>query len=131
MPVNIHAHIGTERFKTTISNQRNELIADEPLNNGGGDMGFSPSELLCSALAACTSITLRMYADRKKWSLTGMNVNVTLAKDGKQNVTNIIRDIELIGELSDEQKLRLLDIANQCPLHKTLNNPIHISTQLK
>jgi putative redox protein len=128
--VKVNGRITTDHFKTILSNSRRELIADEPTSNGGTDLGFSPSELLCSALATCTCVTLRMYADRKKWNLEKVEANIQMEKDAAQNITNIRREIQLYGNLTHEQKKRLMEIAEQCPIHKTLTNPIHIKTEL-
>ena len=127
----VNGHITTDHYKTILSNARNELIGDEPKSNGGTDLGFSPGELLCSALATCTCVTLRMYADKKKWSLERVNVNVTMGKDATKNITNIEREIQLFGNLTNEQRTHLIEIAEQCPIHKTLTNPITIQTVLK
>lgn len=71
-----------------------------------------------------------MYADRKKWDLQKIEVNVNFSRDSEKNISNINREISLIGNLKEEDKQRLLQIANQCFIHKTLSNPINISTQL-
>ena len=106
------------------------MIGDEPKTNGGTDQGFSPGELLCSALATCTCVTLRMYADRKEWKLKEVKAHITFTSNKEKNSSNIKREIELIGDLSHEQKERLLQIANQCFIHKTLTNPIEVETKL-
>ena len=124
----IKAHISTAHYQTIVSNGRHDIIADEPPELGGTDVGFSPNELLCSALAACTCITLRMYADRKAWPLTDVTALITLERNKETNITQINRQISLIGDLTEEQKMRLLTIANQCPIHKILTNPIVIET---
>lgn len=126
----VSGHIAKDRFKTILSNGKHELIGDEPKTNGGTDLGFSPSEFLCSALATCTCVTLRMYADRKEWKLTDVKAHITFTRNAEKNISNIKREIELIGDLSAEQRERLLSIANQCFIHKTLSNPIAIETQL-
>jgi putative redox protein len=128
--VEVTAHIEQSHYKTIISNAKHEVIADEPNSNGGADLGFSPSEILCSALASCTCITLRMYADRKKWDLEKVEVHIDMTKDAVQNSTNIYRQIKLFGNLTDEQKKHLMEIAEHCPIHKTLTNPIHIKSTL-
>ncbi len=130
MAKNIKASIQKNHYKTTLTNGRNELIADEPTDVGGADLGFSPSELLCSALAACTCATLRMYADRKGWALEDVQVSIDYERDKDTNTTHFKRHITLIGDLSDVEKARLLDIANKCPIHKVLTNPIEILTEL-
>jgi putative redox protein len=126
----VSGHITTDHYKTILTNERHELIGDEPKTNGGSDLGFSPSELLCSALATCTCVTLRMYADRKQWKLTDVKAHITFTRNAEKNISNIKRVIELSGDLSAEQKERLLSIANQCHIHKTLTNPIEIETKL-
>ncbi len=127
----VTGHIDRSHYKTVLSNARHELIGDEPKSSGGTELGFSPSELLCSALAACTCATLRMYADRKQWSLEKIDVTITMQKDVTKTITNMEREIQLIGNLIDEQRRRLIEIAEQCPIHKILTNPIKIQTILK
>lgn len=124
----IQASIGARRYQTSLVSASNSYVADEPLDAGGGDTGFSPSELLASSLAACTCITLRMYADRKGWPLDDVQVTVALDPDTKKDISEISCAISLIGDLSDEQRGRLMDIAKKCPIHKTLTRPIRIST---
>lgn len=126
----INASIGTHHYRTTLASAGNMYIADEPVSDGGGDEGFSPSELLASALAACTCITLRMYADRKGWPLDDVQVAVEFTRDNALNESNITRNISLVGQLSPEQRARLLTIANSCFIHKTLTHPINIHTSL-
>lgn len=127
----ISSKITSEQFKTEIhSPSGNVLIADEPLSVGGKNLGFSPSELLASSLAACTSATLRMYADRKGWPLEEVLMEVELRFIKEENRTEINRNITLVGNLDSAQKDRLLAIANACPLHKILSHPIAIDTKL-
>ena len=124
----VKAEIGTEYFSTNIRTNKNVLIADEPLINGGKESGFSPSELLAASLASCTAITLRMVADRKTWPLEKLEVDVEVSRDDEHHITNIKRNIRFFGALDTEQKQRLLDIANKCPIHKILSNHINIQT---
>lgn len=126
----ITAFIGTELYKTEIKTIGNTIIADEPKEFGGNDLGFAPKELLASALGACTAITLRMYADRKGWNLTESKVEVTFEWDQENSTSIINRNISLFGTLDDSQRERLLKIANSCPIHKILTNPIEIETLL-
>lgn len=126
----VTAEIGTEHYRTLLRTASNQIVADEPLDNGGQDAGLNPGELLAASLAACTSITLRMYADRKGMPLTGLQVQVSTEKDAENGRTLIRRNIELQGELSDEQRQRLLQIADKCPIHWALTHPIEISSQL-
>jgi putative redox protein len=126
--VNISAVINKEPYKTEIFAGNNKLIADEPTTNGGKGTGFSPSELLAASLAACTSITLRMYADRKEWVVEKIEVNVSFERDEEKNISNITRKIHFTGNLDEEKKERLMAIADKCPIHKTLSNQINITT---
>lgn len=127
----IASSIKKELYKVNIESPTgNVLVADEPIAMGGNDLGFSPKELLTSALAACTSATLRMYADRKGWDLEEVKLEITLERDDKENKTTINRKLELIGNLDDSQKSRLLAVANACPMHKILSNPIDIHSEL-
>ena len=116
------------RYFTEISSATNDLIADEPISNGGTGKGFAPMELLASSLAACTSITLRMYADRKEWDLQSIEVTVDIERNN--DTSTFERTIDLKGNLTEEQTHKLLDIANHCPIHKILNSYISIQTTL-
>ncbi len=130
----------TGRFMQTAQSGRHVFTLDEPMDIGGNDAGPGPYDLLLMSLGACTSMTLRMYADSKKWPLQRVSVQLRHHKihaedcaqcDTKVDmVDEIIRDIQLIGDLSDEQRLRLLEIANKCPVHRTLMSEIRIQTQL-
>jgi putative redox protein len=124
------ARIETDRYRTLLRTNTHEIVADEPVDKGGQDAGFAPGELLAASLAACTSITLRMYADRKEMPLTEVRVQVTTQKDVENGRTLIQRDIELHGDLTDEQRQRLLQIAEKCPVHWALTHPIEISSSL-
>jgi len=127
----ITSSIKKEAYLTKIlSPSGNVLLSDEPASNGGKDLGLSPSELLASALAACTSATLRMYADRKGWDLQEVKIDLELKFSKETGKTEIERKIALIGNLDEAQTERLLYVANACPVHKILSNPIEISTTL-
>ncbi len=122
----ITAHIGTDRFKTTLTYDRHTVIADEPESVGGQDLGPTSGTLLKMSLAACTAITLRMYADRKGWDLKEVNIEVDYEKT--ENGTLFHSHIQLTGNLDETQIKRLTQIANACPIHKVLTNPIEIQT---
>ena len=127
----VSSHIGKEHYKIEIkSSSDNVIIADEPIANGGKNLGFSPKELLAASLSACASATLRMYADRKKWDLSEVKLEVKLKRDKVANKTFIHCKVNLIGNLSEEQRSRLLQIANICPVNKILSNTIEIETEL-
>lgn len=114
-------------YHTDILIGRHSLTADEPLEMGGHDDGPTPTELLVASLGACTSITLRMYAQRKGWPLEAVDVNVVFERDEAEQPL-FRRTITLRGDLTPEQRERLLLIANQCPVHKLLAAPINIVT---
>jgi len=125
----IKASIGTELYNIELKSATgNIVIADEPVDKGGQDKGFSPKELLVSALAACTCATLRMYADRKGWNLEKVEAEIELTEENGQ--TKFIRKLQLSGTLDSEQRTRLLTVANACPIHKILTHSIAIETVL-
>lgn len=127
----ISSSIKHEPYRIDIQSPTgNSIIADEPVDKGGKDLGFSPKELLAAALAACTSATVRMYADQKKWPLDEVRINVDLERDDASHKTVINRRIEFIGTLDAGQKKRLMAVANACPIHKILSNPIEINTSI-
>jgi putative redox protein len=128
--IQIKAHIGEELYKTELKSANNTIISDEPESTGGKDLGFAPQELLASSLAACTCITLRMYANRKGWNLTEVKVEITFEKDLIENKSRMLRNIQLFGNLDQAQKTRLLNIADKCPTHQILTNPIEITSKL-
>jgi putative redox protein len=126
----VTASIEKTVYKTIVHSATNQIIADEPIDKGGQDLGFSPSELLASALATCTCITLRMYADRKGWPLTDIQVKVVFQRDKESNISHFHCEITFNGQLDESQRERLLQIANGCPIHRTLTHPIRIQTTL-
>jgi putative redox protein len=126
---NISATIGKQPYKIEIkSPSGNLVIADEPVDKGGKNLGFSPKELLASALAACTGATVRMYADQKGWNLEELHIQVKLIEEG--DLSTFSRELELVGKLTVEQRARLLSVANACPVHKILTHTIKIETAL-
>lgn len=130
---------GAIGFRTEIRAGAHGLEADEPVAVGGTDAGPSPYDLLLASLGACTGMTLRMYADRKQWPLESATVHLThsrvhavdgqTAGSGDARTDHIERTIELTGALDDEQRTRLLEIANRCPVHRTLERGVHVTTR--
>jgi putative redox protein len=132
---------GGTGFYTEINVNQHSLVADEPVSIGGTDLGPTPYDLLASALGACTAMTIRMYADRKKWKLTEVNVQVKHEKthardcancDEKPNqIDQFSREIEVVGDLSAAQKEKILEIANKCPVHRSLHAEVKVVTAIK
>lgn len=115
------------RYKTKVFAGGHLIYADEPSDVGGSDEGMTPGALLLASLGSCTAITLRMYADRKEWNLTSIKINLEICEEEEMSKdTRITRKIELTGELDDEQRKRLMIIADKCPIHKMLSNPIQV-----
>jgi putative redox protein len=104
------------------------FLADAEVSKGGTGTGPSPHEYLGAALAACTSMTLKMYAAHKEMKLD--NAIVTVDIERSNNVETFLREIQLIGSISAEEERRLLEIAHKCPIHKALAGQIQIKTQL-
>lgn len=130
-----------EQYPTDILANGHALRADEPVSAGGADTGPTPYDLLLAGLGSCTSITLRMYADRKGWPLESIVVRLDHKKIHAEDceecespsgkIDRIEREVELVGELDDEQRERLLEIADKCPVHRTLHSEISVKTRLR
>jgi len=125
----LQATLGEENYLVSLHARHHEILADEPVILGGQDQGLAPYELILAGLGACTSITLKMYAQRKGWPLEDVDVKLEMSV-APNEVPVITRRIEVKGDLAPEQCTRLLDIANSCPVHKLLSNPIHIESAL-
>jgi putative redox protein len=106
------------------------FVADEPVGVGGLDLGPTPHDLVAAGLAACTSLTLRLYAKRKEWPLGAVHVDVThTRRAGDQPADTFTRRILLGGDLDDEQRVRLMQIAEMCPIHRLLTAGARIVTE--
>ncbi|HEX6694907.1 MAG TPA: OsmC family protein [Longimicrobiales bacterium] len=128
-------------YRTTAAAGRHSLVVDEPASLGGSDTGPTPYDLIAAALGACTAITLRMYADRKGWPLEAITVDVRHSRvhavddancdtDENARIDRLHRTISLSGDLDAEQHAKLLEIADKCPVHRTLDRGIVIETVL-
>jgi putative redox protein len=116
-------------YKTKVYAGGHFIYADEPEDLGGTDEGISPGALLLASLGSCTAITMRMYADRKNIALDAIKIELAICKEGEMSKsTTISRKIELLGQMDDAQRERLMQIADKCPIHKMLSNPITILT---
>jgi putative redox protein len=122
------AEIGKTLYHTELLARTHALVADEPEDVGGLDEGPRPGDFMRMALASCTAITLRMYADRKQFDVDKIRVKVSNGPFDQKTVYT--SEIEIVGKLSPEQRDRMLQIAKLCPVHKTLTNPVEIQTQL-
>lgn len=131
------AKIDDSRYRTVFFDGKHEVIGDEPTPIGT-DMGTDPYSMLLMALGGCVAMTIRMYADRKKWDLDGVEVRLKQerlhsrdcedceSQDGYVHV--IEKEVDLKGNLDDTQRARLMEIADRCPVNKTLLNEIRITT---
>lgn len=130
---------GRGKFQQAMQLGGHELLADEPRADGGDDSGPSPYELLLGALGSCTAMTLRLYADRKQWPLERTTVYLEHEKrhaedcahcqEPNRKLDHIGREIALEGNLTPEQRARLLEIADRCPVHRTLHSEVRIETR--
>ena len=131
---------GDVKFTTEIKTRDHSLVADEPVDKGGQNEGPTAYDLLLAALGSCTSITLRMYAEHKQWDLGEITVRLRHEKIHAEDcrdcekktgrIDRIEREIDFTGDLTEEQRTRLLYIADRCPVHKTLKEEIVIATSL-
>lgn len=132
----VTARIGKSGFYTNVNAGASHMIADEPTSFGGTGRGPTPYEFLLAGLGSCTAMTLRVYADRKKWPLEGAVVELRSGRSHEKDcedcatkdvgIGTIERRITLEGPLTDEQRSRILEIANRCPVKQTLERGIRI-----
>lgn len=135
------AQLGSEGFTTYVKTGNHQLIVDEPESSGGSNYGPSPYDLLSAALASCTSMTIQMYSKRKNWKLETVETHVNHLKthaidcedceNPSAKIDTFEREIKFQGELDEKQKQRILQIADKCPVHKTLHEKVKINTRLK
>ncbi|WP_335965216.1 bifunctional alpha/beta hydrolase/OsmC family protein [Galbibacter sp. PAP.153] len=135
-----HLNLKEDNFTTNMQTRTHAFLADEPKSVGGDDFGPAPYDFLSAALASCTAMTLKLYAERKKWDLQEVFVYITYAKkhsedlmikgDRSGRMDHLSKKIKLIGNLDETQKARLKEISSKCPVHKTLLNDIVIETDM-
>ncbi|TXE19342.1 alpha/beta fold hydrolase [Psychroserpens burtonensis] len=135
-----HLNLKEDNFTTTIQTAKHNFIADEPDSVGGDDFGPSPYDFLSAGLAACTVMTLKIYAERKKWDLQEVYAHITYSKkhsddlmldvDTPTRIDHLSKKLTFIGDLDESQRQRLKEIASKCPVHKTLQSEIIIDTEL-
>jgi putative redox protein len=123
------ATIGTSHYQSIVNVDHHVIVSDEPVDAGGMGSGVNPQGLLLSSVGSCTVITLRMYIDRKMWPVKEIGVDLELFDIDGEYV--IEKQLYFNGELNDEQKKRLVQIADACPINKMLNKGIRTETQLK
>lgn len=135
-----YLNIKEDNFTTSIQTKNHTFIADEPTSIGGSDFGPSPYEYLNAALAACTVMTLKMYAERKKWDLQEVYVYISHSRvhsndldvevDKPKHLDHISKKLKFLGNLDKTQKERLQEIASRCPVHKTIASEVVFKTQI-
>jgi putative redox protein len=124
----VRVRTGAGKFGQVVEVGPHRLVADERVESGGEDTGPEPHDFLLVALGCCTSMTVKMYADRKGWPLREVEVELSQKKEGEVHV--MARRIRLVGDLSEEQRGKILEIANKCPVHRTLMGEIRIDSVL-
>ncbi|MCI4668686.1 MAG: bifunctional alpha/beta hydrolase/OsmC family protein [Bacteroidia bacterium] len=130
--------IGSNSYTTEVRAGKHNFLADEPLSVGGDNLGPTPYDLLVASLGTCTAMTMRMYANRKGWPLEEVRVHLehskvydedqTAADEKGAQIDQIERVIEMEGDLDEKQRARLIEIADRCPVHRTLHNEIRVNT---
>jgi putative redox protein len=121
---------GGGKFQVEVRAGGLSFVADEPAAAGGLGSGPNPYDLIASALGACTVMTVRLYATRKAWPLKAVSVRVLHRRDGLAAKDRFARELVLEGDLTADQRGRLLDIANRCPIHQTLEHGSEVITVL-
>jgi putative redox protein len=135
-----HLNVAEDNFTTSIQTAKHSIIADEPESIGGDDFGPSPYDLLSAGLAACTVMTLKIYAERRKWDLQEVYTYITYSKkhsddlkldvDKPTRFDHLFKKLKLVGNLDEDQRQKLKEIASKCPVHKTLLSDIIIETEM-
>ncbi|QPC82633.1 OsmC family protein [Phototrophicus methaneseepsis] len=135
-----YIQLGAEGYRTRIQSRDHVFYADEPVDSGGENSGPMPTELLMGALGACIAITCRLYAERKKWPLEGIEIELDYERFSGKDYEGYIGDelfvheiskfIAFKGDLTEEQRERLLEIAGRCPVHRLIALPSFFKEEL-
>ena len=128
----VKGSIGLAKYQCSILWRNGNFIADEPVKSGGQDLGPDPYTLLLSSLASCTLVTLRMYIDRKQWKIDEIEVTLNMYQERQPDklITTIDRNIQFHADITEEQRTRLLQIADACPISKILEGDIHVKSAI-
>jgi len=127
----VTVRLGSDKFRTRITARQHTVWADEPGELGGADTGVTPYELLLSAIGSCKAITARMYAERKGWTLDAVRVDLVHERPEGRGGPEVIRtELVFEGDLNDEQRERLLAIAEKCPVQKTITGDLTVEATL-
>ena len=128
------------KFSQSVQSDDHHWVADEPASVGGNNLGPDPYEHLLAALGTCTTMTMRMYANRKQWPVENVTVTLDHSRDHGEDCSQcdeqhkqidvISRSIKITGDLTDEQRNRMMEIADKCPVHRTLHNKLVVKSQL-
>lgn len=130
MSAKVTATLGSNNYYTEVVAGNNTIVSDEPLDKGGQDEGFKPTELLASSLACCTAATLKMYLDRKGWPIGKIHITVELSDQDNNKTTKFSRKITFEGgDFTEDQMKRIRHIADACPVHKILTGNVEIQTE--
>lgn len=126
----VTARIGKEHYATSIVFDSHTLTVDEPVHDGGTDLGPSPTEMVMAGLASCTAITVRMVADRNGWPLDGVDVSISIESTRVEENTHtaITRHVILHGDLDAGRRERLMSVADACPVHRMLTGTVTVVT---
>ena len=120
-------------YKTNLLTHSHELIVDEPKEYGGSELGPAPADYLCAALASCKAITIRMYVNRKGWKVEDINIKANFVKGDQleSGINTFFCEVELTGDLTEEQRKRILEIAKACPIDRLLHKPSEVVTVME
>lgn len=124
--------LGTQDYRTRVTSRTHEFFVDEPGDLNGGDTAQDPYETLLGALGACKAITVRMYAQRKGWDLQEVRLDLVHSRpNGRGKPEQIDISLSFVGDLDDDQRKRLKEIANACPVQKTITGELSVNSILE